>query len=154
MGFSFNTAIVSDERSESPSSVVRRLYILDITFKSGMKVIKIGVSSGKDSLDRMLQIQRDYYHKYRCTFICNIKRDRPVDKELVFKYETILHKFFSEYQYVPKIAFDGSTELFAIPVNAAVEVYEYLLENGLETLDEFEYDPEVYTEGPIDNPPF
>jgi hypothetical protein len=128
-----------------------RVYLLDITFASGMKCIKIGKSSGKSSLDRMLQIQRDYYNKYRVTFICNIKRDRPVDD--AFKVESELHKFFQDYKYTPKVPFDGSTELFCIPIEAATEVYEYILENGVDSLKEYKYDPEVYREE-IDELPF
>lgn len=128
-----------------------RVYLLDITFASGMKCIKIGKSSGKSSLDRMLQIQRDYYNKYRVTFICNIKRDRPVDD--AFKVETALHKFFQDYKYTPKIAFDGSTELFCIYPEAAVEALEHILENGVGSLLGYEYNPEVYREE-VDELPF
>lgn len=135
----------------TPEAAQDRVYLLDITFASGMKCIKIGKSSGKSSLDRMLQIQRDYYNKYRVTFICNIKRDRPVDD--AFKVETALHKFFQDYKYTPKIAFDGSTELFVISIEAAVEAYEYILENGVDSLKDYEYDPEVYREE-VDELPF
>lgn len=128
-----------------------RVYLLDITFASGMKVVKIGKSSGSSSLDRMLQIQRDYYNKYRVTFICNIKRDRPVED--AFKAETALHKFFQDYKYTAKIAFDGSTELFVIPIQAAVEALEHILEKGIESLEGYEYDPEVYREE-VDELPF
>lgn len=128
-----------------------RVYLLDITFASGMKVVKIGKSSGKSSLDRMLQIQRDYYNKYRVTFICNIKRDRAVED--AFKVETALHKFFQDYKYTAKIPFDGSTELFCISIEAATEAYEYILENGVGSLEEYEYNPEVYKEE-VDELPF
>jgi len=123
---------------------IDRLYLFDIVLPSGMKVVKIGKSSGKSSLDRMLQIQRDYYNKNRSTFICHIKRDRPIEED-VFKYEAELHRFFKDYQYTPKVVFDGSTECFCVYIDAAVEAMEYLLDNGLGSLDEFEYDPEVYT---------
>lgn len=128
-----------------------RVYLLDITFASGMKCVKIGKSSGKSSLDRMLQIQRDYYTKYRVTFICNIKRDRVVED--AFKVETDLHRFFQGYKYTPKIAFDGSTELFNISIEAATEAYEYILENGVGSLEVYEYNPEVYKEE-VDELPF
>ena len=131
--------------------LVNRLYIFSIRFESGMKVCKIGKSSGKSSLDRMLQIQRDYFNKYRCTFICRIVRDRECKD--VFKYETELHRFFKEYQYKAKIPFDGSTELFYVPVKAAKDAYMYLLDNGLGSLDNYEYDPEVYKEE-VDELPF
>lgn len=122
-----------------------RLYIFHIKFDSGMEVVKIGKSSGDNSVDRMLQIQRDYFMRNRCTFICKIKRDRVVP-ENVFQYETVLHHFFKDYQYTPKSSFDGSSELFAIPLDAAVDVYEYLLENGLDSLDGMEFDPSNYYE--------
>lgn len=128
----------------TPEAPQDRVYLLDITFASGMKCIKIGKSSGKSSLDRMLQIQRDYYNKYRVTFICNIKRDRPVDD--AFKVETALHRFFQDYKYTAKVPFDGSTELFCIYPEAAVEALEYILENGVDSLREYEYDPKVYEE--------
>ena len=131
--------------------LVNRLYIFSIRFESGMEVVKIGKSSGKSSLDRMLQIQRDYFNKYRCTFICRIVRDRECED--VFKYETELHRFFEEYKYKPKIPFDGSTELFCIPIEAAKEAYMFLLDNGLGSLDNYEYDPEVYKEE-VDELPF
>ena len=121
---------------------VERLYLFYIQFKSGLHVVKIGKSSGKDSLDRMMQIQRDYYQKYRYTFICKIKRDRVVDD--VFKYEAELHRFFKDYQYEAKIPFDGSTECFVVNYEAALDVFEYLLENGLGSLDGIEFNPDAY----------
>ena len=135
----------------TPEATQDRVYLLDITFASGMKCVKIGKSSGKDSLDRMLQIQRDYYNKYRTTFLCNIKRDRPVDD--AFRIESELHKFFQDYKYTPKIPFDGSTELFVIEVQAATEALEYILENGVDSLIGYVYDPKVYEEE-VDELPF
>ena len=132
-------------------SLVNRLYIFSIRFESGMEVVKIGKSSGKSSLDRMLQIQRDYFNKYRCTFICRIVRDRECED--VFKYETELHRFFEKYQYKAKIPFDGSTELFCISDLVAREAYDYLTKEGLGALSDFVYDPEVYKEE-VDELPF
>jgi len=119
---------------------IERLYLFSIRFESGMECVKIGKSSGSSSLDRMLQIQRDYFNRNRCTFICRIVRDRPIDKD-VFKYESALHRFFEDYRYRPKIAFDGSTELFNINKEEAIEAYEYLLDNRYEALDSYSYEP-------------
>lgn len=115
---------------------VYRLYILEITFESGMKVVKIGKSSGCNSVDRMFKIQRDYFNKYRTTFLCKIKRDRECED--VFTKETELHRFFKEFQYKPKMPFDGSTELFVIPVESAIEAYEWILDGN--SLDEYVYE--------------
>ena len=134
---------------EPTTATLDRLYIFSIRFESGMEVVKIGKSSGKSSLDRMLQIQRDYFNKYRCTFICRIVRDRECEE--AFKYETALHSFFKEYRYTPKTAFSGSTELFCISLDAAKEAYEYILDNGIDSLKDFEYDPSGYKETEPDN---
>jgi hypothetical protein len=129
-----------------------RLYLLWIQLKSGLKVVKFGKSSGSSSVDRMMQIQRDYFMKNRWTFICNLKRDRAVDN--VFQYEHELHEFFKEYQFKPKIPFDGSTEIFIVNWDAAVDVYEYLLENGLGSLEGIEFNPDAYIEEDLGEIPF
>ena len=140
------------KRDEGLCEQVERLYLLDITFESGMKVVKIGKSSGKHSIDRMLQIQRDYFKKYRTTFLCRIKRDREVKKD-VFKIEAELHRFFNDFRYTAKIPFDGSTELFAISVEGAIAAYEFVLEG--KDLSEYEYDPTVYeSKEDVDELPF
>ena len=128
-----------------------RLYLFHITFESGMQVVKIGKASGKDSVDRMMQIQRAYFKKNRCTFLCRIKRDRPVED--VFAYETALHHFFADYRYTAKTPFDGSTELFVVHPDAATDVYEYLLEHGVDSLEGMEFDPDAYVEE-VDQLPF
>ena len=129
-----------------------RLYIFHITFENGMQVVKIGKASGDHSVDRMLQIQRDYFKTNRVTFLCRIKRDRVVP-ENVFKYETELHHFFKDYKYTAKSSFDGSNELFVVHPQAAVDVYDYLMENGLGSLDGIEYNPDAYVEE-VDDVPF
>jgi len=131
---------------EPTTATLDRLYIFSIRFESGMEVVKIGKSSGKSSLDRMLQIQRDYFNKYRCTFICRIVRDRECDD--VFSKESMLHRFFKEYQYKPHTAFDGSTELFVIGLDEAKMAYKAVLDG--ENLDEYEYDPEIF-KAEVDN---
>jgi len=128
MGFLDGIADIIDEEEEykKDKQNIKRLYLFEITFESGMKVVKIGKASGRSSVDRMMQIQRDFFNKCRTTFLCRIRRDRPIDKDLVFKYEAEMHKFFREYQYKAPVEFDGHTECFAIPIEDAIKVYEYL----------------------------
>jgi hypothetical protein len=140
MGFKLADSVVG-----KPSVVKERLYLFYIRLKSGLHVVKIGKSSGNDSLDRMFQIQRDYYQKYRWTFMCKIKRDRVVE-ENVFQYEKELHDFFAEYRYEAPIKFDGCSEMFVVHYDAALEVFEYLLENGLGSLEGMEFNPDAYVE--------
>jgi len=115
------------KRGESPSKK-RRLYLLEIEMPSGMQCVKIGVASGNNSLERMMQVNRDIFMKFRYTAKIGIKRDREVDADVVFKYETMLHRFFRDHQYIPPRKFDGSTELFAVPLEDAVQAFEAVLE--------------------------
>lgn len=106
----------------------RRLYLFDITLKSGLKVVKIGVASHSSSVDRMFQVNRDYYIKTRESFKCSIKRDREVPSDQCFSMEATLHKFFRHYQYNSPVKFDGCTELFCIPLDAAVQAFEAVID--------------------------
>ena len=126
-------------------SAKQRLYLLEITMPSGMKCVKIGKASGGSSVNRMMEICLDIYQKFRTTPMIKIKRDREVPADKVFKYEAMLHRYFKEYQYVPTTKFSGSTELFAIPVDDAVQAFEAAIE-GLEPEDAYILPPDEVEE--------
>jgi hypothetical protein len=112
---------------------------------SGMKCVKIGVRSGSNSVDRMMQVNRDIFNKYRCTAMIRIQRDKALDyKKEAFRIESMLHRFFKDYRYTPKKVFDGSTELFCIEVQAAKDALDFALEGN--NLDEYSYEPKEYEE--------
>ena len=106
----------------------RRLYLMKITLPTGMEVIKVGVSSGVSSKERLLQICSGIYDKYRSTPMIKLLRDREVDADSVFKYETILHQYFADYRYKTKKVFDGVTEMFVIPPDDAIQAYMAVIE--------------------------
>jgi len=118
---------------KEPPKKKQRLYLMRITFKSGLTVIKIGKASGASSKERMLQIAASIYDIDRTLPHITVKRDQVVDAELVFKYETILHKYFCNYQYKNdrRKPFDGITETFVIPESDAIQAFEAVLA-GLE----------------------
>jgi hypothetical protein len=112
---------------------------------SGMKCIKIGVSSGSNSVERMMQINRGIFNKYRCTAMIRIQRDRPLDsRKEAFRLESMLHRFFKDYRYTHKETFDGSTELFSVYIQAAKDALDFALDGN--NLDEYNYDPLDYEE--------
>ena len=114
-----------------PPKKKQRLYIMEIVLPSGMTVIKCGKASGPSSKERMLQICSSIYDKHRRTPMIKIQRDREVDADLVFKYETIIHKFFSDYQFSSKAKWDGVTECFVVPLDDMIAAYEAVID-GLE----------------------
>jgi len=112
-----------------------------------MHVVKIGKASGSSSKERMLQINGSIFDKFRTTAMISIKRDREVPEDMVFKYETVLHRFFCDYQYNSKHKFDGVSECFAIPLEDAVQAYEAVIEGSepdftyeLVTVEDNEYE--------------
>ncbi len=127
-----------------PPKSKQRLYLLDIELPSGMKIVKIGKASGNSSKERMLQINSSIFDKHRCTAKISIKRDREVNGDVVFKYETILHRFFSAQRYESKTRWDGITECFVIPLDDAVMAYEAVIEG---------HEPEHTYELPAKLPP-
>jgi len=111
-----------------------RVYVLKIKLRCDEPkyVYKIGkTSTGKynkrSSIDRVLEIQRSYYQKYRYTFFCEIKRDRATEN--AFEIETKLHQMFKEYSFYvsPEKSFDGSTELFDIEEHKILKAFDELL---------------------------
>lgn len=107
----------------------QRLYIMRIVLKSGLTVIKIGKASGKSSKDRMLQICASIYDVQRTTPAITIKKDAEVSADDVFKFETILHQFFSDYRYEGnERKWDGKTEMFVIPLEDAIQAYEAVID--------------------------
>jgi hypothetical protein len=88
-------------------------------------VVKIGKASGISAKERMLQIVGSYFDVYRVTPVVRIKRDRVVED--VFAKEAELHKYFRDKQYTPNKSFSGSTELFDVELDVAVDKYEEVI---------------------------
>ena len=120
-------AFLSVGKSKVPD--IQRLYLMEITLPTGMIVVKIGKASGSSSKNRMLQICGGIFDKFRKTPMIYIKKDTVVPTDLVFQYENILHRFFTDYRYYSKVPFDGHTECFTIPLDDAVMAYEAVI-NG------------------------
>lgn len=103
----------------------QRLYLMEITLKNGTTFVKFGKSSGKDSVDRLMQITRSIYMKERQTPIIYKKKDREVYD--VFTKETFLLNYFKEHQIDKSIKFDGSSESFNISLQLAMKLYDIAL---------------------------
>ncbi len=110
----------------------RRVYIMkfklyESSTQYGDFIFKIGVSSGKSSVDRALQIQRAHFMKYRFFPFMSIKRDRPCTHDEAFEIETGLHRKFKQYQFYHDKPIDGKEEFFAMPEHELLKAYDELL---------------------------
>jgi len=88
-------------------------------------IFKVGKSSGKNSVDRMMQLVRSYFMKYRYTPEFVLKRDRECQN--AFAIETQLHQEFSQFRYYHDKAIDGKDEWFYMREDLLLRRYDELL---------------------------
>lgn len=102
--------------SDSDKIISNRVYIMKIIkfIDDGnrLSLYKIGKSSGKNSVDRMLQLMRSHFMSYRYSPFITIKRDRATDD--AFGIENKLHKKFKDCKYYFDKPIDGKEEYFVI----------------------------------------
>ena len=103
-----------------------RVYIIRAKFSStDTPVFKIGKSSGKSSVDRLLQLQRSFFMKYRYMFFAAIKRDRECVN--AFQIETELHHLFAPFKYYHDKPVDGKDEWFMCEEHLLLKAYDELI---------------------------
>jgi len=103
-----------------------RLYVIKMILKDGTEVHKVGMTNSDRSTDRMMEILRSFFMKYRYVPYTELRRDKKV--RIPYIVETYMHNLLEEYSYTFDKKFDGSSEYFSIDEEAF-----------LEYLDEFEY---------------
>ena len=117
MGLKFK--VNSKDLGEDPGIV----YLLEIAMEE-KTVVKIGVTTRKIE-ERVVEILTSAFHQYRTFYACYPKRFKKTTE--IFKKEAMLHRYFADRRYKPQKIFGGCTELFDIPLDEAVEVYERVL---------------------------
>lgn len=113
----FKVGKVAEERTEI-------VYLLEIHMEDKV-LVKIGITS-RSVGERAAEILLSAFGPYREFFYCRPKRYRKTTDML--GKEAMLHKYFEDRRYKTKFAFGGSTEIFDIPLDEAVEVYERVLD--------------------------
>ena len=110
-----------------------KLYILYMWVGEGDEmVVKIGVTTKPEVVDRVLEIIRSYYFAYRVCPKIYAKRFKTVGN--VFAKEKQLHKYFEEYKYEFDKPFSGKTEFFkGIDEEELLDAYDRCVKG---TLDE------------------
>lgn len=87
-----------------------RLYVIKLTFPDGLVVFKVGMTNTDRSTDRMMEILRSWFTKYRFIPYTELKLDREALNPL--RLEKLAHKVLRDYQWVPDMKVDGGTEMF------------------------------------------
>ena len=126
IGISSDTMDKADGKQTLDPIKQGRVYLLKIEVPDTKDIVwKVGVASGKNSLDRFMQLMRSWYIHYRIIPRAKIKRDRKSKDS--YSDEKKIHKLLRKYSYKPSERVDGHTELFKCSEEIALEMYHKVI---------------------------
>jgi len=87
-----------------------RIYVLRMTLSEGKIIHKVGMTNSNRSVDRMMELLRSWFIRFRYVPYTVLKLDmecgRP--KEL----EAHIHKVLAHKKFIPHMKVEGRTEMF------------------------------------------
>jgi len=86
------------------------VYIMKFVLEDGSTLYKIGVTHYKREVERMLEILKSFFVKYRYTPMCKLMRFKRFTN--AYSTEKILHQDLANYKFTFDKPFSGSTEFF------------------------------------------
>jgi hypothetical protein len=124
MGFLDGKADMLDIHKQTDNLV----YILKVQLSDGQILYKIGVTKDKRHMDRMLEVLKGFFVKYRYIPFTSIKRFRVFPD--AYEVERLLHSKYKDLQYCFDKKFCGCTEFFTInDEQELLDFYEELHSN-------------------------
>jgi|WetSurMetagenome_2_1015567.scaffolds.fasta_scaffold09758_3 hypothetical protein len=125
---------------ETIDKVNGMVYVLLIDLEN-TTVVKIGVTARPKIEDRVCEVLKSIYTRYRYFPYTYTKRFTQTTD--IYAKEADLHYHFNNVRYTPDKPFDGSTEIFMIKdINYLVDIYARCLAG--ENIRELEqYKPEL-----------
>lgn len=89
---------------------VGRIYVIRMKLPDGAIIHKIGMCNSDRSVDRMMELIRSWFMKYRYAPYTELRLDMNTNypKEL----ERHIHKILKHKQWIPHMKVDGGTEMF------------------------------------------
>lgn len=100
------------------------VYLLELHLEDKV-LVKIGITSRSRIEDRVAEILVSIFKSYRFFPYCRPKRFKKTTD--IAAKESMLHEYFKDRQYITEHQWGGSTEVFDIPLDEAVEMYERVL---------------------------
>jgi len=88
------------------------VYILKVQLATGQVLYKIGVSKKRRHMDRMMEVLKDFFIKYRYVPFTSMKRFRVFPD--AYEVERLLHARYKYCNHKFDKKFCGSTEFFSI----------------------------------------
>lgn len=121
---------------------VGRIYVIRMELPDGIIVHKIGMCKSNRTTDRMMELLRSWFTRYRHVPYTELKLDMQTSypKEL----EQHMHKMLSHRKFIPHMKVEGRTEMFT-------GIDEFRVIHYLKTFNEdlapmlFDIQPEEYS---------
>ncbi len=90
---------------------VGRIYVIRMELPDGMIVHKIGIVNTDRALDRMMEILKSWFSRFRFVPYTELRLDMSTSypKEL----EAHVHKMLAHKKFTPHMKVNGGTEMFA-----------------------------------------
>ena len=89
---------------------IGRIYVIRIILPNNTAVYKIGMCHSNRSTDRMMEILRSWFNKYRFIPYSKLKLDMATTN--VDAIEKHIHKMLKHRQFIPNEDVQGKTEMF------------------------------------------
>lgn len=89
---------------------IGRIYVIKITLPDACVVHKIGMCNTDRSTDRMMEILRSWFTRYRFVPYAELKLDMETGRPR--ELETHIHKILKSKQFIPNEKVEGGTEMF------------------------------------------
>lgn len=100
------------------------VYLLELQNREGRKFVKIGVTE-RSIKERMSEILMSFFNQYRYSPQCYPKRFTRTERP--YQIEKFLKDHFADRQVKVEKKFSGSTEIFDVPLDEVVELYDKLI---------------------------
>jgi len=110
---------------------IGRIYVIKVTLPDDTVVYKIGMCNSGRSTDRMMEILRSWFTKYRFVPYTELKLDMETNKPK--ELESHIHKVLAHKQFIPNEKVSGGTEMF-------VEIDEFRVIHYLRAFNESLFD--------------
>lgn len=89
---------------------IGRVYVIKMVLPDGTIVHKIGMCKSNRSTDRMMEILRSWFTKFRFVPYSELKLDMETGRPL--EIEAHIHKCLGHKKYIPTENVSGGTEMF------------------------------------------
>jgi hypothetical protein len=89
---------------------IGRIYVIRMELPGDLVIHKIGMVNSNRSVDRMMELLRSWFMRYRFVPYAELRLD--METSYPRELEAHMHKMLAHRQYIPHMKVEGRTEMF------------------------------------------